>query len=133
MTRAASEPPGDAPPLEEGRSDPWIETPLGMLFFVNAVLVGPEYCVLLPLGVRTLLRGLGMAQAPSVFLDTFPWFAARALPYFGWLLLLPVGLVIKNLRVERTPKLRAALLLFLTSHLAFLGYMVLSWFGLVGG
>ncbi len=133
MTRAASEPPEGAPRLEEGRSDPWIETPLGMLFFVNAVLVAPEYCVLLPLGVRTMLRALGMAQAPSVFLDTFPLVAARALPDLGWLLLLPVGLVIKNLRVERTPKLRAALLLFLTSHMAFLGYAVLAWLGLVGG
>ena len=103
-----------------------------MLFFVNAIFVAPEYCVLLPLGVRTMLRGLGMAQGPSVFLDTFPWFAARALPYFGWLLLLPVGLVIKNLRVERAPKLRAALLLFLGSHLAFLVYTVLAWLGRVG-
>ncbi len=101
-----------------------------MLFFVNALFVIPEYCVLLPLGLRTLLRGLGRAANPSVFLDTLPTLAGHFLPYIGWLLLLPIGLTLKNFKVERGRWRRAVLVLFLLSHVGFLRYTVFLWFGI---
>ena len=126
MTDATQRPPG----ATEG-TDPWIESREGMFFFVNALFVIPEYCVLLPLGVRTTLRGLGITSGrPSVFLDTLPTLATHFLPYVGWMLLLPIALVFKNLEVDRSPWRRGVLGLFLLSHLGFLGYSVRLWFGI---
>ena len=120
---------GQAPDGAPGAGDPWIESREGMLFFVNALFVIPEYCVLFPLGLRTLLRSLGLASSPSVFLDTLPVLATHFLPYVGWILVLPIALTVKNLRLERHGLRRGALLLFLVSHLGFLGYTVRLWQG----
>ncbi len=100
-----------------------------MWFFVNALFIIPEYCVLFPLGLRGLLTGLGRSRSPSVFLDTLPSLAAHFLPYVGWLLLLPVGLVFWNLKFERGRWRRGALVLFLLSHVGFLSYTVFLWIG----
>ncbi len=101
-----------------------------MLFFVNALFVIPEYCVLFPLGLRTLLRGMGLSSGPSVFLDTLPILANHFLPYVGWLLLLPIGLILRNFKLERSGWRRAALVLFLISHVGFLRYTAHLWFGI---
>lgn len=118
---------------EPGAGEPWIETPEGLLFFGNALLVAPELTVLLPLGVRGAARALGLLHGPSPVLDTFPALAAALLPYGGWLLLLPIALVVVNLRRERRRAPRLALLLFLLLHLGFLGYGVVRWAELVRG
>jgi hypothetical protein len=115
--------------VASGSEEPWIETREGMLFFVHALFVIPEYCVLFPLGMRTLLRASGLVSSPSVFLDTLPALANHFLPYVGWILLLPIGLILKNFTVERARWRRGALVLFLLSHVGFLSYTVRLWFG----
>ena len=100
------------------------------MFFVNALFVIPEYCVLFPLGLRTLLRGLGQFSSPSVFLDTLPTLATHFLPYVGWVLLVPIALIFKNFQLERGAWRRAVLVVFLISHVAFLGYTVRLWFAI---
>lgn len=129
MTASASQASGASPEVLPGQGEPWIESREGMFFFVNALFVIPEYCVLFPLGLRTLLRGLRLSSSPSVFLDTLPALANHFLPYVGWLLLLPIGLVFRNLKLDRSRLRRGALVLFLISHVGFLGYTVHLWFG----
>ncbi len=125
MTDATQQAPGENP------SEPWIETREGMLFFVHALFVIPEYCVLFPLGLRTLLRGLGLSSGQaSVFLDTLPTLATHFLPYVGWILVLPIGLIFKNFKVDRSRWRRGVLALFLLSHVGFLSYTVYLWFGI---
>lgn len=125
MTDATQQAPGENP------SEPWIETREGMLFFVHALFVIPEYCVLFPLGLRTLLRGLGLSSGQaSVFLDTLPTLATHFLPYVGWILVLPIGLIFKNFKVDRSRWRRGVLALFLLSHVGFLRYTVYLWFGI---
>jgi len=121
--------PGASIDAASGPEEPWIETREGMLFFVHALFVIPEYCVLFPLGVRTLLRASGLVSSPSVFLDTLPTLANHFLPYVGWILLLPIGLILKNFSAERARWRRGALAFFLLSHVGFLSYTVYLWFG----
>jgi hypothetical protein len=126
-------PAGEAPEVVPRPDEPWIESREGMLFFVNALFVIPEYCVLFPLGLRTLLRSLGLASGPSVFLDTLPTLATHCLPYVGWFLVVPIVLIFKTFSVEgsgeRSRWRRGALSLFLVSHLGFLGYTLRLWLG----
>lgn len=116
--------PGDGP------GERWIETPRGSLFFVNALLVFPYLMVTLPLATRLLVRGvLGGVARESAILDTFPEIAGYLLPRYGWLIVIPLFLVIRNLRVEPAPGPRAALLLFLVLHVGFLAWTGAGWMG----
>lgn len=123
---AAEEPVGS----DEGREVPWVETRAGGLFFVNAVLVGPELVVLVPLLAGAALRSLGLVDGPSRFLDPVPRVAAHVLPWVGWLLVVPVWTTVRNLRMRNVGLgARAALFAMLALHLGFLGYTVWRWLG----
>lgn len=132
MTASGQDVPG--PGATEGRQpprreEPWIETPRGELFFVNALLAAPELVVLFPLTLGFLVGLIAPERPPSPFLDTIPFVASRAIPYLGWLLVVPIWTTVKNLRMERAALPRGALAFFLVLHLAFLGYTVFSWIG----
>lgn len=110
--------------------EPWVETPAGGLFFVNAVLVGPELVVLFPLVVGAILRGTGLLEGPSRFIDPVPRVAAHVLPWVGWMLIGPLWLTVRNLRMEGVKAwARIALYGMAGLHLLFLGYTVWRWFG----
>ncbi len=111
------------------RTEPWIETRTGGLFFVNALLVSPALVVLFPLTVGTLLSILAPDRPVSPFLDTIPFVASKSLPYLGWVLVIPIWTTIRNLRIETLVLPRVALGVFLVLHISFLGYTVLSWLG----
>ena len=111
------------------RTDPWIETRQGGLFFVNALLVAPALVVLFPLTVGALVTVLAPDRPASPFLDTIPFVASKSLPYLGWFLVIPIWTTIRNLRIETLVLPRVALGLFLVLHISFLGYTVLSWMG----
>lgn len=123
---------GDLPDLE-GRGELWIETRRGGLFFINAILIFPHIMVLVPLLTRIVVRARGGLAGEQVIVDTFPLLAEYLLPQMGWLLLLPIGLVLLNLREERSPLPRAGLVFFLLLHLAALGWTVATWLGVTGG
>lgn len=108
----------------------WIETPRGSLFFVNALLVFPYVMIVVPLVTRIVVRGaLGGVARESTILDTFPLLAGYLLPRYGWLIVIPLFLVIRNLRVEPAVRPRAALLLFLLLHVGFLAWTGAGWMG----
>jgi hypothetical protein len=111
------------------KPEPWIETPQGGLFFVNALLVAPEFVVLFPLCLQLLAGLIAEERAPSPFLDTIPFVASHAIPYLGWFVVIPIWTVVKNLRMDLGLLPRTALGVFLLSHLGFLGYTILSWVG----
>jgi hypothetical protein len=109
--------------------EPWIETRQGSLFFVNALLVAPEFVVLFPLCLQLLVGLIAEERAPSPFLDTIPFVASHAIPYLGWFVVIPIWTTVKNLRMELSILPRAALGIFLLSHLGFLAYTVSRWIG----
>jgi hypothetical protein len=108
-------------------TEPWIETGEGSLFFVNALLAAPGLMVLVPVSLRALLRVAGRLEGPSPVLDTIPTLAAYVVPVAGWLLLVPVWLVLRNLRLTRRVSVRIALALFLAVHLGYLAYAAWWW------
>ena len=116
-----------APGGEGGRAEPWIESREGGLFFVNALLVAPELVVLLPLALQLLVGAMVPERNPSPFLDTIPFVASKAIPFLGWLILIPVWTTVRNLRIETRVFPRIALVCFLLSHVSFLGYTVWVW------
>lgn len=107
--------------------EPWIETRRGGFFFANAVLVAPELVVLFPLTLKLLVGLVAAERNPSPFIDTIPFVASKSIPFLGWLLVVPIWLCVKNLRIEPLRLPRLALSFFLLLHLSFLGYTVLSW------
>ena len=109
--------------------EPWIETPRGGLFFVNALLVAPELVVLFPLGLQLIVGLIADERAASPFLDTIPFVASKAIPFLGWFLVVPIWTTIKKLRMESLLLPRISLGVFLLLHLSFLGYTILSWMG----
>ncbi len=111
------------------KGEPWIETSRGGWFFLNALLVAPELVVLFPLTMGLVVTLLVPGRPLSPFLDTIPFVASRALPFLGWILVVPVWTTIKNLRMEPLLLPRIALGVFLLLHLSFLGYTVWSWVG----
>ena len=123
---------GELPEVER-RDDLWIETRRGGLFFVNAVLIFPHIMLLVPLLTRMVVRAQGGLAGEQVIVDTFPLLAEYLLPRMGWLLVIPIGLVLLNLREERSPLPRAGLVFFLFLHLAALGWTVATWLGITGG
>jgi len=108
---------------------PWIETPQGGWFFVNALLVAPELVVLFPLVAGLIVSFLAPGREPSPFLDTIPFVASKAIPFLGWLLVIPIWTTIRNLRMGGLLLPRLALGIFLLLHLSFLGYTIWSWVG----
>jgi hypothetical protein len=113
----------------EDREEPWIETRRGGFFFLNAVLVAPELVVLFPLTLRFLVGLIAAERNPSPFIDTIPFVASKSIPFLGWFLVIPIWTCVQNLRIEPLPLPRAGLVFFLTLHVCFLGYTVLSWVG----
>jgi hypothetical protein len=109
--------------------EPWIETPQGGWFFVNALLVAPEMVVLLPLAAGMLVSLLAPGRGTSPFLDTIPFVASKAIPFLGWFLVIPIWTTVRNLRMDGLLLPRIALGIFLALHLSFLGYTVWSWMG----
>lgn len=120
---------GSAPGTGGRGGEPWIETREGGLFFINALLVAPELVVLFPLALQLLVGAFSAERNPSPFLDTIPFVASKAIPFLGWLILIPIWTTVKNLRIETRVLPRLALAAFLLSHLSFLGYTVWSWVG----
>jgi hypothetical protein len=118
---------GDEASERSGEASRWIETREGGLFFLNAVLVGPEIVVLIPLAVGAVVGLLAPGRAPSPFLDTIPFVASKSIPILGWLLVIPIWTTIRNLRMERLALPRVALCVFLALHLSFLGYALWHW------
>jgi hypothetical protein len=116
-------------PMPRKDHELWIETPQGGWFFVNALLVAPELVVLFPLTLQFLVGLIAAERAPSPFLDTIPFVASRAIPFLGWLLVIPIWTTIKNLRMETATLPRVALGAFLLIHASFLGYTVFAWVG----
>ena len=112
---------------------PWVETRSGSLFFVNALLIFPHVMVIVPLLTRMMVRGAGGMQREVPIVDTFPLIAEYLLPRAGWLLVLPIALVVLNLRWERAALPRAGLFLFLFLHAGFLAWTVATWLGWTGG
>lgn len=117
---------------EGGGDGRWIETREGGLFFVNALLIFPYVMVLVPLLTRMLVRSRGGLPGESEILDTFPLLAEHLLPRVGWLLVFPLALVIRNLRIESGAWPRAGLWSFLALHAGFLGWTVGVWVGVWG-
>lgn len=115
---------GQIPPTE-----PWIETRQGGWFFVNALLVAPELVVLFPLLAGAVVSLLAPGREPSPFLDTIPFLASKALPFVGWVLVVPIWTTLRALRIPGLLLPRVALGVFLALHLGFLAYAVLSWVG----
>ena len=108
---------------------PWIETPQGGWFFVNALLVAPELVILLPQAVGLIASFLEPNRDPSPFLDTIPFVASKAIPFLGWFLVIPIWTTVRNLRMDGLLLPRVALGAFLVLHLSFLGYTIWSWVG----
>ncbi len=120
------------PDLANDDSDtPWVETPEGARFFMNAVLVAPELIVFFPFAMGVTLRATGLVQGPTVFLDVVPWVAGHMIPYVAWLLPIPIWTTLRNLKVA-SGRVRIVLSGFLALHLSFLGYAVLRWTGVLG-
>lgn len=124
-------------PPEHGPSatseDRWIETPRGGLFFVNSLFLFPYLMVLVPLLTRLFVRGVvGGLPAESTIVDTFPLMAGYLAPRYGWLAVVPLVLVVKNLKMETKALPRAVLLGLLLLHAAVLLWTVTGWMGLHG-
>ncbi len=115
--------------VESDAKGPWIETPQGGWFFVNALLAAPELVVLFPLVAGMLVSFLAPGREPSPFLDTIPFVASKAIPFLGWLVVIPILTTVRNLRMDGLLLPRIALGVFLVLHLGFLGYTVWSWVG----
>jgi hypothetical protein len=112
---------GDQPP-----ASPWIESRAGLAFFVNALLFAPAFVVLVPLGLRTMVRLLTGVVRPTV-LDTIPTIAWYVVPYTGWIAAGMAWLVVRNLRMELPTPARWTLRFFLVAHLGFALYSVWWW------
>jgi hypothetical protein len=114
-------------------SERWIETREGGLFFVNALFIFPHLMLAVPLLTRVLVRARGGFRRETAIVDTFPLLAEHLLPRMGWLLVVPLVLVVVNLRLESRPLPRRVLWGFLALHAALLGWTVAGWVGLHAG
>lgn len=112
---------------ETVRQEPWIETRQGGWFFVNALLVAPEAVVLFPLLVGKFVSFISPDRELSPFLDTIPFLAEMALPFLGWLMVIPIWTSIHNLRMDGLRFPKVVLVGFLLLHLSFLGYTISRW------
>jgi hypothetical protein len=109
---------------EPAGSEPFVETPAGGLFFLNAVLAAPALIVLTPLLVRGALRGIGALEGPTRLLDPVPAVAAYAGPWIAWLSVIPLWTIRRNLRMELPAAARWALRAFALLHAGVLAWWV---------
>lgn len=106
----------------------WLETPSGWLFFLNLLMVTPALVVLFPAVVGGLLRGVGLVGSEfSPYLDTIPWVVSYAVPFVGWLVVIPLVAIVRNLRMAIPPWARRTLYAFAAVHVMVLGMAVLHW------
>ena len=101
---------------------PFVETPEGERFFVNAVLTAPALLALWPVLVRGLLRALGLLDGPSPLWDPIPALAGQAGPYIAWVSVIPLWTCWKNLRMELPTPVRWTLCGFEAIHAGVLGW-----------
>ncbi|MBW3535207.1 MAG: hypothetical protein KY453_08345 [Gemmatimonadetes bacterium] len=114
-------------PPDTDPGTPWVETPAGWLFFLNAVLVAPVAMVLFPLVVGWTLRALGILEGPSRLWDPVPAVAAHVGPWLGWLAAVPLALTLRNLTMVERRGPRIALMAFLVAHLGVLCWTAVQW------
>ncbi len=100
----------------EPAAAPFVETPAGERFFLNAVLTAPALIVLWPVLLRGVLRALGVLDGPSALLDPVPLLAERAGPYVAWLSVIPLWSCRRNLRMEMPSPARWTLWGFAAIH-----------------
>lgn len=115
------------PELPEKRGPPWIETPAGGLFFVNALLAAPALMVAYAVVLRALVRAL--FDVPAAILDPIPMVAAHLAPAVGWLAAPALVLTAWNLRLADRRWARIGLVAFAFLHLVTLLYTVARWTG----
>jgi hypothetical protein len=108
------------------RGEPFVETPAGGLFFLNAVLAAPALVVIWPVLLRGLLRGVGALDGPSALLDPIPAYAAEVGPFVAWLSGVPLFTSLRNLRMELPPPARWTLRAFVALHAGMLVWWVLE-------
>ena len=122
--------PTRSPPTEPRPPSPWVETREGMLFFLNALLVAPQFVVFFPLGLILMLEPIGAPEALLRTLATIPILAAFALPFAGWFFAIPAWFALKARRETAPPLARHALMVFAVLHMGFVAYA--AWFWLTG-
>jgi len=115
---------------EPESTTPWVETREGMLFFLHAVLVSPQFVVLFPLALILVLEPIGAPRSLLETLATIPILAGFALPFTGWLFAVPAWFALKARRETAPPLARHALMVFAVLHLGFVAYA--AWFWLTG-
>jgi hypothetical protein len=130
MIDVQREPPPDATTDDgDGPEAPWVETPAGGWFFVNAVLAAPIFMALYPWALRWALRAAGILDRPSRILDPVPAVADHFIPVLGWLSIPAAWLVIRNLRMVEKVWARRLLWVFLMAHVGTLVYTVSRFVG----
>lgn len=102
--------------------EPFVETPAGGMFFLNAVLAAPALLVLTPVLVRATLRGIGALEGPSPLLDPVPAVAGLVASYLAWLSVLPLWSCWRNLRMPLPGAARWTLIAFGAVHAGVLGW-----------
>lgn len=128
MSGPSGESPAAPPHPPGGDPDtPWVETPAGSLFFLNAVLVAPVAMTLFPLAVGWTLRALGLLEGPSPLWDPVPAVAAHVGRWVGWLAAVPLALTLRNLAMVERRGPRVALMTFLVAHVGVLCWTAVQW------
>ena len=122
-----SEPPSPYGP--DPSVEPFVETPAGGLFFLNAVLAAPALIVLTPTLVRGILRGIGALEGPTALLDPVPAVAAHAGPWIAWLSIVPLVTTVRNLRMVLPTGPRWTLRAFALLHVGVLAWWAWAVFG----
>jgi len=115
-----------SPRLAESET-PFLETPAGGLFFVNLLLATPAMVVMVPLVLKGIASTLGLVRGPAPILDTIPIVVGHALPFIGWVFVLALLPIAKNLKMTLPTWAGRALRFFAMIHVGVVGYSVLSW------
>ena len=110
----------------DGITPPFVETPPGEFFFLNAVLTAPALLVIWPVLLRGVLRGMGALEGPSPLLDPVPALARQVGPYLAWLSAVPLWTCLRSLRMRLPAPARWALRGFVAVHMGVLGWWVLT-------
>ncbi len=128
MNSSASETGARVPAHPDLPNDrPFVETPEGELFFRNLLMATPALIVMVPLVMKFVVTTLGFLSGPSRVFDTLPIVAGYALPYVGWVLLLAIPPVLRNIAMPVSPKIRGLLVAFLFIHIGVVIATVLAW------
>lgn len=107
---------------------PFVETPAGERFFLNAVLTAPAILVLWPVFLRGMLRSLGALDGPSRLFDPVPQVAAYVGPWIAWLSVIPLVSCERNLRMPLPAPARWTLRGFQAVHVGVLIWWMWSVF-----